>query len=132
MEKEKYIQIIQQVYLDFGNQNIQGVLNALTDDIAWNDPGYPEVPYAKTRTGKNDVMNFFVEMAGTITFTNFIPQEFYYDQETVLVKGFFEGKSNTINKPFKTDWMMIWKFRGDKICSYQAFVDTVKIASSLK
>ena len=33
MTNEKNIQTVQQVYADFGNQNVEGVVNSLTDDI---------------------------------------------------------------------------------------------------
>jgi ketosteroid isomerase-like protein len=131
MKNEKLIQTVQQVYSDFGKQNLEGVLNALTDDVVWSDPGYPDVPYAKKRTGKHEVMNFFIEMGSTVTFTEFIPQEFYADGEVVIVKGFFAGKALKTDKLFESEWVMIWKFHGDKIYSYQAFVDTSKMANAI-
>jgi ketosteroid isomerase-like protein len=39
MEKDKSIQTVQQIYADFGKGNVEGVLNSLTDDITWSDPG---------------------------------------------------------------------------------------------
>jgi ketosteroid isomerase-like protein len=125
------VQTIQQIYADFGKQNIEGVLNSLTDDISWSDPGFPEVPYAKQRHGKNETMSFFVEMGGTVSFTEFNPQEFYADKNAVIVKGFFAGKANGTGKTFASDWVMIWKLRGDKVFSYQAFVDTAKMAAAI-
>lgn len=35
-------------------------------------------------------------------------------------------------KSFESDWLMIWKFRGDKIFNYQAFVDTGKVGNAIK
>ncbi len=132
MEKEKSIKTVQQVYMDFGNQNVEGVLNSLTDDISWNDPGSPDIPYAKNRNGKKEVMSFFMEMGSTVSFSQFMPKEFYYDNEAVIVKGSFAGKANGTGKPFDSDWMMIWKFRGDKISYYEAFVDTAAMIAAIK
>src|SRR5258707_435198 len=131
MEKEKNIQTVQQVYADFGKQNVEGVLNSLTDDISWNDPGSPGIPYAKNRNGKNEVMSFFMEMGSTVSFTEFAPQEFYADKDAVIVKGSFAGNAIATGKSFASDWVMIWKFRGDKIFNYQAFVDTDKMISAI-
>ena len=131
MEKEKQIQTVQQVYADFGKQNVEGVLNSLTDDISWVDPGSPGIPYAKKRDGKKEVMSFFMEMGGTVSFSEFAPHEFYADNDTVIVKGFFAGKAIATGKSFASDWVMIWKFRGDKICNYQAFVDTDKMIAAI-
>ena len=132
MEKEKNVQTVQQIYADFGTGNVEGILNSLTDDISWNDPGYPGIPYAKKRNGKNEVMNFFIEMGSTVSFTQFAPQEFYADADSVIVKGSFAGKANGTGKTFASDWVMIWKFRGDKIFKYQAFVDTQKMVNAIK
>src|SRR5882672_11007889 len=106
MEKGKSIQIVQQVYADFGNQNVEGVLNSLTDDISWNDPGSPGIPYGKKRNGKKEVMSFFIEMGSTVTFTEFAPQEFYADNDAVIVKGFFAGNAIATGKSFASDWVM--------------------------
>ncbi len=132
MEKEKNIQIVQQIYADFGKGNIEGILNSLTDDIIWSDPGYPEVPYAKKRTGKNEVVSFFNELAAAVSYSKFAPEEFYADKDAVIVKGSFAGKANSTGKAFESEWVMIWKLRNGKIYSYLAFVDTAKMSSALK
>ncbi|MEP7197819.1 MAG: nuclear transport factor 2 family protein [Saprospiraceae bacterium] len=132
MEKEKCINTVQQIYADFGAGNVEGVLNSLTEDISWNDPGSPDIPYAKKRNGKKEVMNFFMEMGGTVSFTEFAPQEFYADNNAVVVKGFFAGKANGTGKNFESEWIMIWKFKGDKVNHYQAFVDTQKMINAIK
>jgi len=73
MEKEKNIQTVQQVYADFGKQNVEGVLNSLTDDVSWNDENHPDIPYTKKRNGKNEVKSFFMELGSTVEFTEFAP-----------------------------------------------------------
>lgn len=125
------IQTVQQCYAEFGKGNAQGVLNLLTDDVVWTDPGYPEIPYAGKRQGKNEVMNFFIEMSKTIEFTRFEPQQFMNDGNSVVVKGFFTGKSIATGKTFESEWVMIWEVIGEKVKNYQAYIDTNKVASSL-
>lgn len=125
------IQIVQQCYAEFGKGNPQGVLNLLTDDVAWIDPGYPEIPYAGKRKGKNEVRQFFGEMAKTVTFTNFEPKDFMCDGNNVIVSGFFTGKGNNTGKAFETEWVMIWRVEDDKIAHYQAYIDTYNIAAAL-
>ena len=132
MEKEKNIQTVQQVYADFGKQNVEGVLNSLTDDVSWNDGGYPGLPYGKKRNGKNEVMSFFMELGSTLAFTEFAPQEFYADNDAVIVKGSFAGKAIGTGKSFASDWVHIFKFRGDKIFSYEAFKDTAAMIAAIK
>ena len=60
MANEKNIQTVQQVYADFGNQNVEGVLNSFTYDVIWNDGNKPEIPYSKIRIGKEETLSFFM------------------------------------------------------------------------
>jgi ketosteroid isomerase-like protein len=126
------IQTVQQCYAEFVKGNPQGVLDLLTDDVTWTDPGYPEIPYAGKREGKGEVLNFFIEMGKTISLTQFEPQQFLNDGNNVVVKGFFKGNSNSTGKTFESEWVMIWEVENEKIKSYQAFIDTFKVASALK
>jgi uncharacterized protein len=132
MDKAKNIETVQQLYTNVGAKNLEGVLNSLTDDIRWAPPFVPEIPHTKLRKGKSEVTGFVIEMAAEVTYTQFMPQEFYADNDAVIVKGFFEGKANHTGKSFESDWVHIWKFRGDKICSYQAFWNTNRMLSALK
>lgn len=131
MDKENQIRTVKQLYADFGARNLEGVLNALTDDIRWEPPLVAEIPHTKLRNGKSEVKDFVVEMATEVSYTHITPHEIYADNDTVIVKGFFEGKANSTGKPFSSDWVHIWKFRGDKICGYQAFWNTHNVVSAL-
>ena len=126
------IQTVQQCYAEFGKGNPQGVLDLLTDDITWTDPGYPEIPYAGKCKGKSEVMNFFTGMSKTISFIQFEPQQFMNDGNHVIVKGFFTGKSNDLGKTFESEWMMIWEVIDGKVKNYQAYIDTYNVAAALK
>ncbi|MBK9985234.1 MAG: nuclear transport factor 2 family protein [Saprospiraceae bacterium] len=126
------IQTVQQCYAEFGKGNPQGVLDLLTDDVTWTDPGYPEIPYAGKCKGKSEVLHFFTEMGKTISFTHFEPQQFMNDGNNVIVKGFFIGKSNHTGKTFESEWMMIWEVENEKVKTYQAFIDTFKVVAALK
>jgi len=70
-------------------------------------------------------------MASTVAFTHFKPQEIYSDLDAVIFKGYFSGNSIATKKPFESDWVMIWKVRDNKIYSYQAWVDTVRMAKAI-
>jgi ketosteroid isomerase-like protein len=132
MENEKNIQTIQQLYADFGSGNLEGILNALTDDISWTDPGYPDIPYAGKRNGKKEVQDYFEKLLNTITFTEFDPQEFYADKDAVIVKGSFSGKLNSTGKTVGDEWVMIWKFANGKIYFYRLWTDTLAVARSME
>ncbi|MEP7323031.1 MAG: nuclear transport factor 2 family protein [Saprospiraceae bacterium] len=132
MEKEKNIQTIQQLYANVGGKNLPGVLDALTNDIRWEPPFTAEIPHTKLRIGKNEVTSFVIEMAAEVTYTEFVPKEFFADDDTVIVKGFFKDLANHTGNNFESEWVHIWKFHGEKICDYQAFWNTQRVVNALK
>lgn len=132
MQQQKNIEAIQQIYGFFGTGNIPSILNTLTDDVVWIDPGFPHIPYAGKRSGKSEVAQFFPEMGKTITFTHFNPQEFFADGDAVFVKGFFAGKNNSTSKTFETEWLMIWRLKDGKVYFYQAYIDTRSVAAAME
>jgi uncharacterized protein len=132
MSNEKNIAIVKQIYADVVAKNLEGFLAVLTDDIQWIPPFVPIIQHTKPRNGKKEVTDWVIEMAGEVTYTQVTPHDIYADNNAVIVKGFFEGKSNTTDKPFQSDWVHIWKFRDDKIFHYQAFWNTYNVASSLQ
>jgi ketosteroid isomerase-like protein len=132
MEKETNTQIIQQLYADFGTGNLAGIANALTEDVSWTDLGYPDIPYAGKRHGKAEVLTYFEQLANMISITEFAPQEFYADQDVVLVKGFFAAQAKTTGKPLESDWLMLWKMRAGKVYYYYSWVDTLIVARALE
>ncbi|MBS1537921.1 MAG: nuclear transport factor 2 family protein [Bacteroidetes bacterium] len=123
---------VQQCYAEFGKGNPHGVLELLTDDIIWIDPGYPHIPYAGKCQGKEEVLNFFIQMSQTVAFTRFEPQQFLCDGNFVVVKGYFTGKANETGKTFETEWVMIWEVIDEKVKRYQAFIDTYSVAVAIQ
>jgi ketosteroid isomerase-like protein len=132
MENEKNINTVKQLYADVVARNLQGVLNILTDDIRWEPPFVPELHHTKLQKGKDGVTNWVIEMANEVTYSQVIPQGIYADGDAVIVKGHFEGTANSTGKSFQSDWVHLWIFRGDKICSYQAFWNTHNVVNAFK
>jgi ketosteroid isomerase-like protein len=132
MDREQNIATVKQLYADVATRNLDGVFNVLTNDIRWEPPFVPEIHHTRLRNGKTEVKDWITEMAAEVFYALFTPQTIYADNDAVIVKGFFEGKANNTGKPFESDWVHIWRFRDDKICSYQAFWNTYTVAAALK
>ena len=130
MSNEKNIAIVRQIYADVVAKNLEGFLASLTDDIKWEPPFVPVIPHTKPRSGKKEVTNWVIEMAGEVTYTQVTPQDIYADNNAVIVKGIFEGKANSTGKSFQSDWVHIWKLRDGRVFHYQAFWNTYNVAIS--
>ena len=124
--------IIQQAFADFGKGNVDGILNVLTDDVKWGSYDNPGIPIGGMFNGKEGVRKFFGNLAQNINYSAFDPKEFISDGDNVVVLGHHSGTVKSTGKGYDHDWCMIFKFKGDKVKSYFAFVDTREQAESFK
>lgn len=59
MTEQENILLVQELYTAFGRGDVPAILDRLTDDVAWYDPGPPEVPHANRSGGPEEVGSFF-------------------------------------------------------------------------
>ena len=123
MSAEKNIAAIQQVYEAFGRGDIPYIIDQLTDDVEWMTHLESSVPWAGEYLERTNVMRFFQAIAESGEVLGFEPMEIYGDGDTVVSIGYFGYKAKSTGKSARTKWVFIWKFRGDKICSYEQFHD---------
>jgi ketosteroid isomerase-like protein len=128
MSSSRHVQTVKDIYSAFAQGRIADILDRLSDDVVWIQPGGPEIPWSGTATCKGDVATFFVKLDAAAAIDEFEPREYVGDADTVVALGFWSGKSKTAGKPFCSDWSMTWKFRDDKVAYYQAFLDTSTLA----
>jgi uncharacterized protein len=126
------VQAVQQAFADFGSGNIQGILNACTDDVVWTGAENPDVPYAGTFNGKDGVMEFFSLLAENVDYSSFEPKEFFSNRDAVVVLGHHTGTVKKTGKTYDHDWCMVFRFRDEKLYHYFSFVDTLEQAVSFK
>jgi uncharacterized protein len=126
------VQLVQQAFADFGSGNIQGILDACTDDIVWSGPDNPGVPFAGTFKGKDGVMNFFSTLAENVDYAAFEPKEFFSEKNTVVVLGHHTGTVKKTGKTYDHDWCMVFRMQDEKLRDYYAFVDTLDQAEAFK
>jgi len=72
MSAEENVQTAKDGYAAFGRGDLPGILELLTDDIEWVNPGPPDViPGAGTHRGKDAVAGFFGTLAQSTDFQAF-------------------------------------------------------------
>src|SRR5258706_1618234 len=98
MSSETNLQLIQKIYENFGKGNIAGVLDELSDDIIWVDPGYVGNLYKGKRTGKAEVGNFFSVLNETLNITQFDIHGLTPNGNRVFVTGTIKGKARNTGK----------------------------------
>ena len=80
-------QLIQELYAAFGRGNVPAILDLLTDDVVWYDPGPPDVPHAGSYSGRAGVGRFIASVGDTLEIDEFEPTEFLAHGDRVFVLG---------------------------------------------
>ncbi len=125
-----YKAIIQQMYVDFGQGNIQGILNTISDNIIWDTPGPALIPWAGVRNGKAGAMEFFAQVGATTTYEKFEPQDFIEEGNTVIALGVAHFITKPTGKKGVSPWIMAWTFKDGKPVHVKNHWDTYAIAET--
>lgn len=130
MNEKRNVSTVQDAYAAFQRGEIQGVLDTLADNIEWHTPGEGLIPQGGTYQGKEAVSRFFQMIGQTMQFGNFEPQTFVAQGDYVVAIGRYDGTVKTTGRLFQADFVMTFKFDGEKIVRFQEFTDTAALAQA--
>jgi ketosteroid isomerase-like protein len=130
VSEQANINIVQQIYADFGQGKVQAILERMNPDVDWVNAGPLAVPYARGRRGLGEVSEFFSTLAATVDVQSFEPREFFASGDRVVVLGAWSGRAKTTGKPFASDWAMAWTVKAGKVTSFRSYEDTHLVAAA--
>jgi len=126
------LELTKEIYSYAAKKDSAGLVSMCADDVIYDIPGNPDLPYAGKFHGKQQVAAFYKSLQELLDVTKNEIKFFSADGDRVLVEGSFEGTAKPTGKPFKTDWLMIWTFANGKVMQHQIFSDTSNIANALR
>jgi ketosteroid isomerase-like protein len=126
------VQIVQDVYRNFGEKNVPGVLAHFDKNVVWMRPDAPEIPFCGTYNGHEGMIKFLTLVSQTIKMTSFVPKQFLSSGDTVAVMG--EDSANVIStgKSYTTHWIQVFVLKDKKIVQGRAYIDTLQIAKAFQ
>ena len=130
MSDHENVDIVRRAYDLFGKGDIPGLLNQFADDIAWETPGAPRVPYAGRFHERDQVATFFEGLGKTAEFAQFEPREFIAQGDRVVVLGHYAGKGRSTGRPFATDWAMVFTVQHGKVTNFHEYFDTANLGAA--
>ena len=129
MNSQKNVETLRQIYADFGQGNIPGILSAVADNFSWHHAGNPaDNPFAGQFDGKENFLNFFQKMMDAGEVVKWEVNSLDGVGDKVFAVGEFGIKSRATGKTGLNDWAMVFTFDGDKPIAGRAFVDTKAMA----
>jgi len=132
MDNLSNTEIIQQVYRDFAAGNMQSVLSYFDSNIVWVRPGEPDIPFAGTFKGFEEMQKMFAVIQGTIRLKSFAPKKFCSNDNTVVVTGNDSVEVIATGKFYNSDWVQAFTLRDKKIIHVQVYMDTLAIAKAFQ
>lgn len=123
------IAVIQKVYADFSRGDIESILNQLADDVVWEQPNQPAIPYGGKRHGRESVRQFFAAVA-EVEVREFAPVEYLASGDRVVAIGHWAGTVRRTGKSFRSAWAMAWTVTDGKIRRFTAYEDTAAIVAA--
>jgi ketosteroid isomerase-like protein len=123
MSSQRNVETIEELYGAFGRGDVASILERLTEDVLWTTHLDAIVPWSGDFSGKGEVSRFFDAIFQSVDVEAFEPKEWVAEGETVVSLGEFACRVRETGKSSRGRWVFVWKFRDDKVCSYEQFHD---------
>jgi uncharacterized protein len=130
MNEQDNIAIIKKLYAAFANGDVQTILDNVADNAEWINYGPATIPYAGSRSGLNQVREFFQAIdasttGGKVTADNFIAQG-----DTVVATGRYTATVRGTGAQIDTPTAHIFNIRNGKVAKWVGFSDSAKVAEA--
>lgn len=104
----------------------------LADDVEWFALGSPDVlPWAGTVRGHDGVRRWFAVLNEAMAYERFDLVEVVDGGDVVVEVVHGGGKAVATGKPFETEVVRIWTFRGGRAVKVRSYYDTQAYAAAL-
>jgi ketosteroid isomerase-like protein len=110
----------------FGEGDMDGFVDALKDDVMWENPEGDNFPGSGDLSGPEEVRERFIGDVGrTYTSFGFRPESFLETdhEDAVVVIGRFEGEGVT-GDSVDTPGVQVWGFSGSEVTHVRVFADS--------
>jgi len=132
MSEQDNVDVVRQLYSDFGEGNVEGILNVLTEDVEWKEPHAGKSPLAGTWHGHEGVADFFRTVDEVTETEDFQPKDYIAQGNKVVVLGHYRFLVKSTGKRWGSEWAMVWTLRDAKIAEFQFFGDTEAEAAAFE
>ena len=136
MNEQENVRVVQQMFDAFGQGDLPGVLNTLSDDVYWQSPvtriESNEISWSKPRHNREEVAFFFKELFEKVQPERLEPLEFTAQGDRVIVEGKNRGTVRSTGRAYEHDWVMVFTLREGKIIRLLHYYDTADIVAAFR
>lgn len=132
MDEQDNINLVKQMYADFGEGNIPAVLESMADDVVWKQPTDGPAPFAGTIRGREQLATWFGQIDTVSDVEAFDIHDFFTKGNKVVALGSYIYQSKATGKTWESDWAMVWTIKDGKIAQGQIIEDTLAQANAMR
>jgi ketosteroid isomerase-like protein len=117
----------------FGRGDIGYVIDAHAEDVVSESPvsRTSTLPWAGTRTGRRELVEYFETMAAHVRPEAFHAVVFTASGDRVVVEGSNAGTVLATGERYDHDWVMVFTIRDGKVVRFRHFYDTGDIEAAM-
>jgi len=125
MSQEQNTRLVQDAYAAFQRGDIAALLNLLTDDVSWFVPGPKDIiPFLGQRRGRDQVKQFFSQLADSEEAEQFDPRQLIAQGEQVVSLGHYRWRVKATGRRYESDFAHVFTVQNGKISGFQEYTDT--------
>lgn len=132
MSETENTALVQQAYALFGRGDIPGLLQLMSDDVVWEMPVVPNVPFSGKFEGPAAVGRFFAALAGAVEILKFEPREFLAQGDKVVMLGERQMRTRHRGIEYGGTMAQVITVQGGKVTRFEDFGDTAQLANAFK
>jgi len=127
------IEFVRSLFDAFGRGDIDFVIDAHDPEVVSEAPvsRHATLPWAGVRHGRDEVIEYFREMAATVQPGGFRDLVFTASDDRVVVQGRNTGTVLATEKMYDHEWVMVFTIRDDKITRFRHFYDPADIEAAM-
>lgn len=124
MNEEANADLFRRCYDKFGQGDISGLLEHLSENIDFTVPEVENAPYGGLWHGRAEVERFFELLEEAEHLTDFEAREFIAQGDRIVVLGRSTSTVRSTGRHYSTEWVHVLTVKDDKITSFVEFFDT--------
>jgi uncharacterized protein len=130
MNERENTHLVLRAYQSVKTGDMQALLNLMASDVVWSLPDMPNVPFAGTRRGRDQVAKFFSIMADVQDIVEFAPEQFVAQAEKVVALGHFTMRIKATGKLAQSKFAHVWTIEGNQVTEMREYVDSLAVSQA--
>jgi uncharacterized protein len=130
MSEKENAKVIEKVYEKIKERDLESMLHWCAADIEWELPEMDNVPFAGVWRGHDGVKKFFAKVFELQDVLEFEPQEYFPQDDKVVVLGHFTMRLKSTGREFSSLWAHVWTLRHGGISRFYEYVDTSVVSKA--